>query len=135
MLFRSDVETDSAVLDHDLVTNTDNIIIGATGTYLISYDIDLEPPVAAGDTWRMEARVRLNDAGTGINGSQANTTIWKDNSVDGTDFPKHLSNSFIVNLTATDFITLQINGIDESGSGGAPATRAGGMTFKAMRLL
>lgn len=130
----TDVETDAAVVEHDNV-NTDDIDIKVTGTYQVFYDIDVEPPGSNGDSWIITGRVRLNDAGTGIVGSQANTNVWKDSSIDGTNFPQHLSNSFIANFTANDFITLQIDGIDESGSGGAPATRAGGVTFKIIRLI
>ena len=116
----TDIETDDAVLDHDLVTNTDNIIIGQPGTYECTYDFDVITNETSGDPIiDMGCRVRLNDAGTGIAGSLANPYVFRDGSVGGADgqVQVHVSNTFIFTAAAADFITLQLDQTDLSGSG------------------
>lgn len=127
----TDVETDATVLDHDLVTNTDNIIIGATGTYEIMVDVTADPdPGAANRRRSLNARVRLNDAGTGIAGSVNHTDFHRDATA---PFDNHLSFTFIADLTATDFITLQLS--ETLTGGGAGTDNANEITMKAVRLL
>ena len=105
----TDVETDAAVLDHDLVTNTDNIIIGETGTYEISYQFNIATITAANSLIDVSGRVRLNDAGTGIPGSLATGNCKRQH---GNDIASHMSVKFIVDLTAADFVTLQVQKSD-----------------------
>jgi len=105
----TDVETDAAVLNHDLVTNTDNIIAVVAGTYKISYQFDIINSSVVNTIIEAEARVRLNDAGTGIPGSLAGTMNMRNH---GTQLPTHLTCDFIVTLAATDFITLQVQKIE-----------------------
>lgn len=115
----TDIETDSAVLDHDLATNTDNIIIGASGTYECTVDMEVISTAVSGDPIiDMGVRVRLNDAGTGIAGSLANPYAFRDGSVGGADgnFQVHVSNTFVFDATAADFITLQLDKTELSGS-------------------
>jgi len=115
----TDIETDAAVLDHDLATNTDNIIAGVTGTYEVAVDYDVISTAASGDpVISVDTRVRLNDAGTGILGSIIAPYSYRDGSVGGADgnISKHISNSFLVSLTATDFITLQLGKTEITGS-------------------
>ena len=127
----TDIETDSAVLDHDLVTNTDNIIIGATGTYEIMVDVTAAPDAAAANRrLSLNARVRLNDAGTGIAGSVNRTDFHRDATA---PFFNHLSFTFLADLTATDFITLQLS--KTSTGGGAGTDNANEISMKAVRLL
>ena len=127
----TDVETDSAVLDHDLVTNTDNIIIGQPGTYEITVDVTAAPDAAAANRRRsLNARVRLNDAGTGIAGSVNHTDFHRDAT---SPFDNHLSFTFLADLIATDFITLQLS--ETLTGGGAGTDNANEISMKAKRLL
>jgi len=105
----TDVETDAAVLNHDLVTNTDNIIAVVAGTYKVSYQFNISNASAVNTIIEAAARVRLNDAGTGIPGSLASTMNMRNH---GTQLPTHLTCDFIVTLSATDFITLQVQKIE-----------------------
>ena len=86
-----------------------------------------------GDTWTAIGRVRLDDT-TVIDGSQSQQVMWQDSSVGGSDYNWHVYHSFIVNITAPAFVTLQIDGTDVSGSGGTPLVRADSMTLKVKRL-
>ena len=115
----TDIETDAAVIDHDLVTNTDNIIFGEAGTYEITYDMEVICTAVSGDpVIDMGCRVRLNDLGTGIAGSHANPYSYRDGSVGGDDgnIQKHISNTFLVTVAATDFITLQLDKTEITGT-------------------
>jgi hypothetical protein len=131
----TDVETDAAVIEHDAVT--DRIVVKETGTYKIEYELDIDNALVAGsDLILVEGRVRLNDAGTGINGSLASTSAFRDTSV-GTGnenrFFSHLSNGFIANLTAADFVTLQLNQIPDTG--GLEVFTAENVSLQVTRLL
>jgi len=102
----TDVETDDAVIEHDDI-NTDDIDISVTGTYAIAYEFDIDTAVTSLTSIQIDARVRLNDGGTGINGSLA--TEFARNTGAGMSGiqPAHMSLKFIANLTAGDFVTLQ----------------------------
>ena len=131
----TDIETDSAVIDHDLATNTDNIIFGVAGTYEVTYDFDVICTAVTGDPIiDMGCRVRLNDAGTGINGSLADPYVFRDGSVGGDNgqFQVHVSNTFIVTVAATDFITLQLDKTELSGTATFNVSK---ICVKARRLL
>jgi hypothetical protein len=119
----TDVETDAAVVNHDLVTNTDNIIVGVTGTYKITYGVDIEVDTLSESTITAEARVRINDAGVGIPGSDSLTGSFSDGSIPGDFMQNHLSQTFYVNLTASDFVTLQLEKVEISGGDTYTATR------------
>ena len=119
----TDVETDAAVLNHDLVTNTDNIIIGATGTYKIGYEVDIEGSTFTESTITVDGRVRLNDAGTGIAGSNALCGVFSDGSIIAEFMQNHLSQTFYANLTSGDFITLQLEKVEIGGVAVFTATR------------
>lgn len=96
----TDVETNSAVIEHDN-TNTDRILIKAGGLYQISYagDVDDEGQV----------RVRVNDA-TVLPGS---TRIYG-NPSDAVALQGPLLNVFFANLSAGDFLTPQVQAITTS---------------------
>jgi hypothetical protein len=131
----TDVETDAAVIEHDN-TNTDDIDVKVTGTYKIAYELDVDNTLTTGsDLVLVQARVRLNDLGTGINGSISNTSAFRDTSV-GTGaegrLNTHLSNEFIVDLTANDFVTLQLNQIPD---GGLEVFTAENVSLQVTRLL
>lgn len=105
----TDVETDAAVLDHDLVTNTDNIIAGVSGTYKVSYQFNITNASIVNTMIEAQARVRLNDAGTGIPGSLASEFNQRQH---GEQFTTRICCDFVVTLAATDFITLQAQKIE-----------------------
>jgi hypothetical protein len=131
----TDVETDAAVIEHDAVT--DRIVVKETGTYKVEYELDIDNALVSGsDLILVEGRVRLNDAGTGINGSLASTSAFRDTSV-GTGnenrFFSHLSNGFIADLTASDFVTLQLNQIPDTG--GLEVFTAENVSLQVTRLL
>ena len=115
----TDIETDAAVINHDLITNTDNIIFGAAGTYEVTYDMEVICTAVTGDPIiDMGCRVRINDLGTGLAGSLANPYAFRDGSVGGADgnFQVHVRNTFLVTVAATDFITHQLDKTDLSGT-------------------
>jgi hypothetical protein len=128
----TDVETDAAVLDHDLVTNTDNIIVGVAGTYEITYGADIDPQASGANNIRCFGRVRVNDGGVDIPGSLASISSFADSSIDGDDVFARLQCSFIVTLSASDFVTLQISKVETDGSGTFTAEE---VTLTVKRLL
>jgi hypothetical protein len=113
----TDIETDSAVLDHDVGGSSDNIIVGQPGTYEVTYGADIDPSAAGSDTIRAFGRVRLNDAGVDIPGSLASDGSFEDGSITGDDMFGRVSASFIVTLAATDFLTLQMMKVEVGGIG------------------
>ena len=115
-LSNTDVETDAAVIEHDN-TNTDDIDIKVTGVYRVTVGADIDPSVASEDTIIVNARVRLNDAGTGIAGSLASTGSFTDASILGEDSFNRISINFITSLTAGDFLTLQMSKTEIGGTG------------------
>ncbi len=128
----TDEENDIATLDHDLVTNTDNIIIGADkGPTEIHVNISIDAPVSLGDTFQVQARLRADDA-TVIPGSLHETTVFRDSSIGGDDVGAHLSFTVQADLTGVGFITLQMQKISLAGAG--VVNTAAGLTFSAVRL-
>ncbi|MCK5644823.1 MAG: hypothetical protein KAJ19_28750, partial [Gammaproteobacteria bacterium] len=107
----TDVETDAAIIEHDAIT--DRITIGETGTYEVFYQFNVATVTATNSLIDADSRVRLNDAGTGIPGSLATTNCKRQH---GNDIASHLSVKFIVDLTAADFITLQVQKTDLAGA-------------------
>ena len=94
----TDVETDSTVLDHDLGTADDNINVGVTGCYLITYSV-----WGNRDSDAAEARVRISNTLIIPGSEQTDGT--------GTHNQTHnyfIGHTFIANLTAGQFITLQL---------------------------
>ena len=89
------LENDTSILQHN-DTNTDNIDIKETGLYIVGYSTSILP---TGLPSTLNARVRINDT-TVID--QSETEVQEDTEI--TNF----SEVFIVELTAGDFITLQI---------------------------
>jgi len=128
----TDIETDVAVLDHDLATNSDNIIAGVAGTFRVHYGVKADPTVTSNRNMLLNARVRLNDAGTGINGSVNSTGFFNDSSIDGEAVPNHLDVTFYATLAASDFITLQLSKTEISGS---DTDNANEIVFTAERVL
>jgi hypothetical protein len=117
----TDVETDAAVLDHDIATNSDNIIIGVAGTYLLYFEAEGE----FNGTNAVQGRIRINDT-TVVPGSLGSFGGQTHNQ----DHNYALSKLVIVTLAAGDFVTLQLQGTPAVGSG----TVAAGTLFSAVRL-
>lgn len=113
----TDVETDAAVIEHNDIA-TDDIDVLVAGTYEITYDVDVETAETSGSLLiTMDGRVRLNDAGTGIVGSDARCGSFRDTSLDGEHFQNHLSCTFIADLAANDSVTLQLRKTELAGAG------------------
>ncbi len=130
----TDIETDAAVIDHDLGGNDDNIIFGVAGTYQIFVDVTANPDSGTPNrNMELNARVRLNDAGTGIVGSVNHSAYVRDGSLDGFTLDIHFSFSFVATFSASDFITLQLSKTLIGGSLGTD--NAIEISMKAMRLL
>jgi len=91
----TDIETDPAVIEHNN-TNTDNIDIKETGLYLITYSLSID---ADPGEETFDFRVRLNDTSV-LPCSER--TISEDDEINA------VSCVFPANLTAGDFITLQV---------------------------
>jgi hypothetical protein len=129
----TDVESDAAVLNHDLVTNTDNIIIGVAGTYRINYEVDAGPTTVGDNLVSLDGRVRLNDTGVGMLGSDAKCGMFSDGSLPGDLFPCNLSQTFYATLAASDFVTLQLEKVEIGGT--AETYVADRIIFTAERVL
>lgn len=95
----TDIETDPAILDHQLGVADDRILIGKTGLYNVWYSFSVV--VDFNDI--VSARVRVNDAtvvpgsGCSIGGNSHNN-----------DHPGYIGCMTAVQLTAGDFLTLQV---------------------------
>jgi hypothetical protein len=126
----TDVESDTAVLEHN-DTNTDRIDVKEDGTYLIIYGGTAQT-TASNDVCRFEAQVRVNDS-SAVNGSYSTSATFEDSSIDGAfeDVRDYLSHSFLAQLSAGDFVTLQFR--YASGSNGANIL-ANTTTFKIIKL-
>jgi len=88
------VENNAAIIEHDN-TNTDRILIKETGLYLISYELEFTP---TGAPSAISARVRINDTTVIF---QSQTMIEEDQEETA------VSTTFLVELTASDFVSLQ----------------------------
>lgn len=89
----TDIENDNTVVEHDN-TNTDRVYVYEDGLYFISYQYQIDD--------ESSTRVRINDT-TVINGSET--------TADATALSLPVSKSFLVNLTAGDFVTMQTLGL------------------------
>lgn len=116
----TDVETDSAVVEHDAVT--DRIVAKVAGTYKIGYEVDIEVSTTGESTITADGRVRLNDTSV-IAGSEALCGVLSDGSIIADFLQNHLSQEFYVTLAANDFITLQLEKVELGGTDTYDATR------------
>ena len=89
----TDVENDTDVIEHN-TTNTDRIYVKEDGLYFLAYQFQIDDEA--------EARVRVNDT-TVINGSE---TV-----ADATAASLPMSKTFLVELSAGDFVTMQTYGL------------------------
>jgi hypothetical protein len=96
-----DIENEPTVISRDAV-NTERIVFGATGLYIVSYSIDS----TFGGSDDLQVRAVLNDT-TVIDGSQTDTSTGAFTSGDFTN-----AKTFVVNITTpNDYITIQENEI------------------------
>ena len=126
----TDVETDPSIIEHNN-SNTDRIDIKEDGTYLITYG-GTGRTQASNDTCRIEGQVTVDD-GAAIAGSYALSGTFEDTSIDGAyeAVDDYLSHTFLAELTAGEFITLQFR--YQPGADGADIL-ANTASFKVVRL-
>jgi hypothetical protein len=103
----TDVETDSAVLDHQLGTADDRILVGVAGLYMVWYGFSGSEDFNT----VISGRVRINDT-TVVPGSLCHVGGLSHNN----DHAYELTCTFVVELAAADFLTLQVEEDDASGS-------------------
>lgn len=128
----TDEENNAAVLDHDLGGNTDNIlIVSDKGPTEIHVSCIIDAPSSLGDHYRIEARLRTDDAVV-IPGSEKQVWVVQDSSLNGADVGALLDYTVQADLTGIGFITLQLQKISLSGSG--TVNMLTGSTFQAVRL-
>jgi hypothetical protein len=116
----TDVESDSAVIEHDALT--DRIVAKVAGTYKIGWEVDAEATTTGDSNAELEGQVRVNDTSV-LAGSQGMTGIFEDGSIDGDIVPQHLGQAFYATLAVDDFITLQLQKIEIASSETYEATR------------
>lgn len=128
----TDVETDAAIVEHDNAL-TDRLNLIAAGLYWVWSRVDIDVPAQTSATAEVQTRVRVNDAGTGIDGSEGHTSAFDDGSIPGDTVTNSIECGFLYEATAGDFITLQALKVNV---GNIPIidTRAGGVVFGAVRL-
>jgi hypothetical protein len=127
----TDVETNSAIVNHDGVT-TDRIDLVLAGAYEIHYHYEVGPSSDVGSGARIEARVRVNDT-TVLPGSEQYTMIHNDSSLESQNHVDGLACSFLYEATAADFITLQSQMVITAGTPD-PDLLAGTIVLTAKRL-
>lgn len=112
----TDHENEPATIEHNNGA-TDDIDLKIAGLYHVEYDVNIVLVGSPNTNTLLQGRIRLNDAGTGIAGSHAESTQFQDGSIEGDDAETMLHGGFYVNAAANDKITLQLQYIDVSGTG------------------
>lgn len=133
LLDATDFENVPATVEHN-DTNTDRIDLKEAGPYWIFYRVDADAPPQSNMASFVESRVRVNDAGADLPGSLCGDDVLDDGSLVGDQTVSAvLTGGFIYDATASDFLTLQIQRTDSSGS---PTVNASGnrIVFGAIRL-
>ena len=111
----TDEETDPAVIEHN-GGSTDNADIKVTGVYRVTWSAEIRVETSSNSTITMDGRVRVNNSGSGAPGSFASSGAFNDSSIAGEDVHGFVSKQFDVSLTAGDFLTLQVEKVEISGS-------------------
>ena len=115
---------------------TDRLTLKDPGPYWVFYRVDADVDPAASSDFHAfcEARVRVNDAGGALPGSECGADALEDGSLlgDSTVSPV-LTGGFIYDATADDFLTLQIQKT-ESDTGGVINAAANRTLMGAIRL-
>ena len=128
----TDIENEAATVEHNNV-NIDDIDFKIAGLYLVEYHVDIDHNGAPNNNMLLQGRVRLNDAGTGVNGSLNETSEFDDGSIEGDEVETILSASFIFNAAVNDKLTLQLQFIDIGGTG-TPLLNTEEVTIKVVQL-
>ena len=130
----TDFENDAAIVEHDAAT--DRLTLKEAGPYWITYRVDTDQAAPSGGNWQTEAeaRVRVNDTGAAVNGSDSTEQALEDSSLvgDASVWPS-LKAGFIFNAAANDFLTLQIQHT-ESDAGTNLRASPGRVVFTATRM-
>ncbi len=128
----TDEENDATVLEHSVTT--DRLDLKENGMYEIHYRVDAH--VAAQGNFHADVfgRVRANDVGADLPGSESESDVLDDSSLVGDQtISDILSATFDYEVTAApEFISLQVQKLDTSGTGAINA-RANGTVLKATR--
>ena len=111
----TDVETNSGVIEHNN-TNTDDVDIKVSGEYMIIYNLNVDPVTTTNSTITCDARLRIDDT-TVVPGSEASQGAFIDSSITGDELASQMSQVAIVNLTAGEKITLQVQKTEIGGTG------------------
>ncbi len=128
----TDIENEPATVEHNN-GNIDDIDFKVAGLYLVEYHVDIDHNGAPNSNMLLQGRVRLNDAGTGVNGSLNETSEFDDGSIEGDEVETLLSAAFIFNAALNDKLTLQLQFIDIGGTG-TPALNTEEVTIKVVQL-
>ena len=108
----TDFENDPTVVEHDAIT--DRITLKEAGPYWVTYRVDTDQPAPI-TQWQTlaQARVRVNDTGAELEGSDSSEQALEDGSLvgDAAVWPS-LQAGFIYDAAANDFLTLQIQKTD-----------------------
>lgn len=127
----TDIATDDTVLEHS-DTNRDRIEIKKDGLYYLAYDFSIESPLSGQNSIKtVSGRIRQNDS-TIVPGSMSETEVMRHIAIPGSKLDTHLSNECLYELSAGDFITVQL---DNCGDGDDLAdVKADRGTFKVIKL-
>ncbi len=112
----TDHENEPATVEHNNGA-TDEIDLKIAGRYHVEYDVNIVLNGSPNTNTLLQGRIRLNNAGTGIVGSHAESTVFQDGSIEGDDVETMLHGGFYVNAAANDKLTLQLQYVDVSGTG------------------
>lgn len=129
----TDIESDSAIVNHDVGVNPDNIILEVAGLYEIHYHFYMDSITVNNATALVQARVRVNDT-TVIVGSEMIATDFDDNSIEGNDDQNGLGATFLYQATASDFVTLQAQYVQVSSNDPTPDISAGSCIMTVKRI-
>lgn len=126
-----DVETDSNIVDGEAGT-PDRVTLEVDGAYEIHYHFSIGPTQDTNSVSIVEARVRINDT-TVIPGSELHAYVFNDSSIESDDIAGFLSGTCVVEGDAADFVSLQVQQIEQDGSP-TPDLLAGTIVMTVKRL-
>ena len=106
-LNNTDIENDATTVSHDPVTNSSRITIGVSGLYLVGFSLSgIVYAADASTETAVQVRVIKNGVATAVDASEADDGNYY--SLTGAISENtHISHTFLVDLTAGDYIELQ----------------------------
>ena len=128
-------ENAPATVEHDN-TNTDRLLLKDAGIYEIHYRIDVDIPAGASNFhYKVGTRVRADDAGADLPGSECVIDAHDDSSLDGDQtIGEVLTGTFdYTSAGGSNFLSLQVQKVEIAGPGETVNGRANGIVFKATR--